>query len=92
MKRILSLALCLSLVCGLLCACKPREPEVRTLRLCEVAHSVFYAPFYAAMDLGYFMAETGVSNKSMRISHDDAHNSFTQCAAVANQRGAMRVA
>ena len=59
MKRILSLALCLSLVCGLLCACKPREPEVRTLRLCEVAHSVFYAPFYAAMDLGYF-AEEGI--------------------------------
>jgi len=33
----------------------PAEPTV--LRLCEVTHSVFYAPFYAALELGFFEEE-----------------------------------
>ena len=52
MKRLLVLTLLLSL-CGLLCACG-KDSELTTVRLNEVAHSIFYAPQYAAIELGYF--------------------------------------
>ncbi len=35
------------------------EPELRKVQLNEVTHSVFYAPQYAAMELGFF-AEEGI--------------------------------
>lgn len=37
----------------------PAEPPAGTtvLSLCEVTHSVFYAPFYAALELGFFEDE-----------------------------------
>lgn len=34
--------------------CTPKEQETTLIRLNEVTHSVFYAPLYAAMSLGYF--------------------------------------
>ena len=34
---------------------KPAEPT--RISLCEVTHSVFYAPFYAALELGFFEEE-----------------------------------
>lgn len=34
-----------------------REEGQQKVRLCEVTHSVFYAPLYAAMELGYFQEE-----------------------------------
>ncbi len=55
MKRLLVLTLLLSL-CGLLCACG-KDSELTTVRLNEVAHSIFYAPQYAAIELGYFEEE-----------------------------------
>lgn len=54
-KRLLVLTLLLSL-CGLLCACG-KGSELTTVRLNEVAHSIFYAPQYAAIELGYFEEE-----------------------------------
>lgn len=50
-------ALCL-LVCMtlLLCSCK-KDSALTTVRLNEVAHSIFYAPQYAAIELGYFEDE-----------------------------------
>lgn len=59
MKTSLKKTLCLSflLSCSfLLCACK-KESGLTTVRLNEVAHSVFYAPQYAAIELGYFEDE-----------------------------------
>ncbi|MCL1803024.1 MAG: ABC transporter substrate-binding protein [Eubacteriaceae bacterium] len=38
------------------CAPKP-ESGIVTIKLSEVTHSIFYAPLYAAMDLGYFEDE-----------------------------------
>ena len=37
-------------------ACKPAE-KTATVRLCEVTHSVFYAPQYVALQLGFFEEE-----------------------------------
>lgn len=54
-KRLLVFTLLLSM-CGLLCACS-KNSELTTVRLNEVAHSIFYAPQYAAIELGYFEEE-----------------------------------
>ncbi len=54
MKKILGILLALSLLLAL-GGCTGSEKE--TVRLNEVTHSVFYAPLYAGMSLGYFDAE-----------------------------------
>ncbi len=37
--------------------CGKTEGELQKVRVCEVTHSIFYAPQYAAMALGYFAEE-----------------------------------
>jgi len=59
MKKILSLACALALTAALLCGCGGGKTETVTVRLNEVAHSVFYAPQYAAIKEGFF-AEEGI--------------------------------
>ncbi len=54
MKKWLALALSLCLAVPLLCAC---GSERETVQLNEVTHSVFYAPQYVAMELGFFADE-----------------------------------
>ena len=56
MKKILSVLL-LSAMLLLCCGCGEKQTETVTVRLNEVTHSVFYAPQYAAMKLGYFADE-----------------------------------
>ena len=56
MKRTILIALAL-LLAVLPLACKPAEKETVTLELHEVTRSVFYAPQYIAMSLGYFEEE-----------------------------------
>ena len=56
MKKCLVWILCLLLPFGLLAGCSSQE-ELTTVRLSEVTHSVFYAPFYAALELGFFEEE-----------------------------------
>lgn len=52
MKRLLSIFLAAALVLALpACGAAPAKDKVR---LCEVTHSVFYAPQYAALHLGFF--------------------------------------
>ncbi len=58
MKRIFAMILTLALLASL-CGCG-KSAEKETIRLSEVTHSVFYAPLYAAMHLGYF-EEAGLS-------------------------------
>ena len=56
MKKYLSLLLCLC--CLALCACKGNtEKQLTPVTLNEVAHSVFYAPMYVAIENGYFTEE-----------------------------------
>lgn len=53
--RGLCLLLCLSL--AMLGGCQKTENGADRVRLCEVTHSVFYAPQYAAINLGFFEEE-----------------------------------
>lgn len=59
MKKTIALVLAALLALGLLGGCAPSEDgeEVTRLRLSEVTHSVFYAPQYVAMGLGFFAEE-----------------------------------
>lgn len=58
-KRVLSLLTCLAAALSLLPGCSHTEEAGGTIpvTLSEVAHSVFYAPQYAAIELGYFEEE-----------------------------------
>ena len=54
MKKILLFSLILSLLPFVGCS---EKNDLQTVRLNEVAHSIFYAPQYAAIELGYFTEE-----------------------------------
>lgn len=57
LKRILCVALCLAVMAGAISGCsKPQETQIETekLTVSEVTHSIFYAPMYAAINMGYF--------------------------------------
>ena len=56
MKRMFSILLTLLLLL-LPLACKGAEPETVTMQLHEVTRSVFYAPQYIALSLGFFEEE-----------------------------------
>ncbi len=57
MKKGLALAAAgVFLISGILTGCAKKD-ELTKVRLNEVVHSVFYAPQYAAMELGYFEEE-----------------------------------
>ena len=59
MKKIITFILCLTMVSlsGLMFVSCKKDKDV--IRLNEVTHSVFYAPLYAAINLGY-MEEEGI--------------------------------
>ncbi len=58
MKKITAVAIVLCLAVVQLCGCgKSSEKEVVKVRLNEVAHSIFYAPQYVAIENGYFEEE-----------------------------------
>ena len=56
MKKIFSVLL-VPVMLFLCCGCGEKKAEAVTVRLNEVTHSVFYAPQYAAMKLGFFADE-----------------------------------
>ncbi|WP_294852526.1 ABC transporter substrate-binding protein [uncultured Oscillibacter sp.] len=57
MKKLFAL-LCAVVITASLCACgKTETQETVTVQLNEVTHSVFYAPQYAALKLGFFADE-----------------------------------
>lgn len=59
-KRILSFALVMALAVSMLLGCTSDKQEGKTkVVLNEVAHSIFYAPMYVAIEEGYF-AEEGI--------------------------------
>lgn len=61
-KRILALVLITVLTVTSLLACskdEPKEQGMTKVVLSEVAHSIFYAPMYVAIEEGYF-AEEGI--------------------------------
>lgn len=56
MKKTVSLILCIVLALSLLVGCTSSAPKTK-IALNEVTHSVFYAPLYAAIKLGFFADE-----------------------------------
>ena len=56
MKRIILGMTALVLLLSTLAGCDKKE-DLTTVSVNEVTHSVFYAPFYAAMELGFFEEE-----------------------------------
>lgn len=59
-KRLIAILLILSLAVAILPGCTPKDTPGRTkVVLNEVAHSIFYAPMYVAIENGYF-AEEGI--------------------------------
>ena len=73
MKKILCGALLLLMLATLPLGCQKQETALKTVELHEVTRSVFYAPQYVALNLGYFEAEglqvnittSGGSDKAM---------------------------
>ncbi len=57
MKRILALLFALTLMVGLFAGCSAKTDGLVTVKVSEVAHSVFYAPQYVAMSQGLFEEE-----------------------------------
>ncbi len=65
-KKLLSILLVSAMTCSLLLGCSSNETQTTTtekvltpVTLNEVAHSIFYAPMYVAIEEGYF-AEEGI--------------------------------
>ena len=56
MKRKLSVLLIAAMLCFGLAACS-KEGKMTEVQLTEVAHSIFYAPMYVAIEEGYFEEE-----------------------------------
>lgn len=57
-KRIIALFTIMALMALSLCGCrKGKEETLQKVTLNEVAHSIFYAPQYVAIELGYFEEE-----------------------------------
>lgn len=59
-RKFITLVMCSVLLCvaGVITACMDTKPkEMTKVTLNEVAHSIFYAPMYAALELGYFEKE-----------------------------------
>lgn len=57
MKKILTVFLTAMLCAVCLCGCQKKDDGLTRVRLNEVAHSIFYAPQYVAIELGYFEEE-----------------------------------
>ena len=56
-NKMIALALTVVLCLGALTGCGRSEASMEKVTVCEVTHSIFYAPQYAAMALGFFEEE-----------------------------------
>jgi NitT/TauT family transport system substrate-binding protein len=55
--KFLCISLSLLLIIPVLAGCKSESKEKDVVTVCEVTHSIFYAPQYAAINLGFFEEE-----------------------------------
>ena len=56
-KKLAAVVLCAALCLTALAGCGTAQEELQNVTLCEVTHSIFYAPQYVAMELGFFEEE-----------------------------------
>lgn len=84
-NKLLPLLLSLVLTTACLSGCGKTDSDLTPVTLSEVAHSIFYAPQYAAIELGYFVEEgidlklvnAGGADKVMTsLISGDAHIGF----------------
>lgn len=57
MRKIIAALLLLSCFCLSLTGCAQKQTDLTPVTLNEVAHSIFYAPMYVAIENGYFENE-----------------------------------
>ena len=57
MKKGLALLLCVGLALTALAGCSGKTKEMQKVTVCEVTHSIFYAPQYVALAKGFFADE-----------------------------------
>ena len=57
MKKTIIIALAFVFLATILCSCGSKASEMTKITLNEVAHSIFYAPMYVAIEDGYFKEE-----------------------------------
>ena len=58
MLKFFAAAVCLAMLLTIFTGCGAKQTKNKVkVRLCEVTHSIFYAPQYAAINLGYFSDE-----------------------------------
>lgn len=57
MKKFFVLLLIVMFGLGIFAGCKGKTEDDGVIKLCEVTHSVFYAPLYVAINNGYFTEE-----------------------------------
>lgn len=55
--KFLCIVLSLLLIISILVSCESKKKDKDVVTLCEVTHSIFYAPQYAAINLGFFEEE-----------------------------------
>lgn len=60
MRKAVAVLVAVALLAVGLVGCKKDDDGLQTVRVCEVTHSIFYAPQYAAIALGYF-ADEGIA-------------------------------
>ena len=80
MKKILSCLLSVMIILFMTTACLPNNNQKTVVRVNEVTHSIFYAPFYVAIENGYFSDENieieltngGGADKSMTALLSDS--------------------
>ena len=56
-RRTLACVLAATLLALGLVGCSKQTDGLQTVRVCEVTHSIFYAPQYVAISLGFFEEE-----------------------------------
>lgn len=56
-KRVMAVILAICVAGLMLCGCQDTATGLTKVRLNEVAHSIFYAPMYVAIENGYFEEE-----------------------------------
>ena len=90
MKRTIPILLAVLLL--LLPACTPAEKETVTMELHEVTRSVFYAPQYIAISLGFFEEErvTSCSSIVTVCFSADRHASGSSRSSSASTIGIVR--
>ncbi len=57
MKKIAAILMILAVIAGVFTGCGASSEDITTVRVSEVAHSVFYAPQYVALSQGFFEEE-----------------------------------